>query len=224
MKGNLNIQKLFIDLPSDKGRMLNFLRAKNFISAFQNNFEFDNKRSYEFSPGVRLVKRKNNKIGEETLSIDQQIKQEMEKIKKDEINIQEMANFGSFRPKPKIGKIRSYNSKRYNTFNEGQNSFDRINSLGKNREKYKYRLPYPIYSDYDRKLNDSNSKIEKLPLIQKDIGEKKVVNFHSQNLVIHKSDINKLIPDVCKKETNSKYELYDLNDKYYEYKKKPFSF
>lgn len=251
MKGNVNIQKLYIDLPNEQARMLKFLKAKNFISAFQ-NIQFPKKKSVEITPQMRLYRNQKNKIGADTLSLSHQISLEKEKMKKElenMKNMREFINFGQFRQKDAIYK---FTKQMFHVHNESEGKLNQHHScthsdrkplspINKRNKPFKIKIPKFFETEHentlDKKDNSSNNthQVNEVTNTEESLltppspkpkhnGIKEIVKLNDQNIVIFKSDLNKYIPDLNSNNEELKYEIYELNDKIYKYKKKPFQF
>lgn len=242
MKNNINVQKLYLDVPDDKARLINFLRAKNFMSVnISPNKVINNKLKED--PSIQDINDKNNKIAQQSLFISNTVGQEKERYKQININFKEYMNFGDYNPVYSIDPKKEYHKKKllkerearkqisYPKFNINFSSFKTEVSppiLDKRKENNKRNKPEIFetgleFNPMARSL-DASTSCHKFATISTDIGVKETGKVYNKEFIYHKSDLNHLIPDVANNEFAKNLEIFQINAGYRKNKRKPFNF
>ena len=212
---------ILMDLRNKNSPLYNFLKAKNLMVLelnHSNNSMRKSNMSYQPSKKAKNILSQIDKLNThiQTSSNINSIKEDEEK--KHDVLLNSYQNFIIFKKNIEFSKGKSILELKQDEF-DNKISYDRetiknrslSNKMFNIKRNFKKKqspvmLTLPVIKEYKKPKTKRNNKIKK---------NKSIISLNERELT-------EVIPDINKMKEQKKYELYKLNDLYYNYKSKPF--
>ena len=212
---------ILMDLRNKNSPLYNFLKAKNLMVLelnHSNNSMRKSNMSYQPSKKAKNILSQIDKLNThiQTSSNINSIKEEEEK--KHDVLLNSYQNFIIFKKNIEFSKGKSILELKQDEF-DNKISYDRetiknrslSNKMFNIKRNFKKKqspvmITLPVIKEYKKPKTKRNNKIKKNKSIKS----------------LNERELTEVIPDINKMKEQKKYELYKLNDLYYNYKSKPF--
>ena len=212
---------ILMDLRNKNSPLYNFLKAKNLMVLelnHSNNSMRKSNMSYQPSKKAKNILSQIDKLNThiQTSTNINSIKEDEEK--KHDVLLNSYQNFIIFKKNIEFSKGKSILELKQDEF-DNKISYDRetiknrslSNKMFNIKRNFKKKqspvmITLPVIKEYKKPKTKRNNKIKK---------NKSIKSLNEQELT-------EVIPDINKMKEQKKYELYKLNDLYYNYKSKPF--
>ena len=212
---------ILMDLRNKNSPLYNFLKAKNLMVLelnHSNNSMRKSNMSYQPSKKAKNILSQIDKLNThiQTSTNINSIKEDEEK--KHDVLLNSYQNFIIFKKNIEFSKGKSILELKQDEF-DNKISYDRetiknrslSNKMFNIKRNFKKKqspvmITLPVIKEYKKPKTKRNNKIKKNKLIKS----------------LNERELTEVIPDINKMKEQKKYELYKLNDLYYNYKSKPF--
>lgn len=212
---------ILMDLRNKNSPLYNFLKAKNLMVLelnHSNNSMRKSNMSYQPSKKAKNILSQIDKLNThiQTSTNINSIKEDEEK--KNDVLLNSYQNFIIFKKNIEFSKGKSILELKQDEF-DNKISYDRetiknrslSNKMFNIKRNFKKKqspvmITLPVIKEYKKPKTKRNNKIKKNKLIKS----------------LNERELTEVIPDINKMKEQKKYELYKLNDLYYNYKSKPF--
>lgn len=212
---------ILMDLRNKNSPLYNFLKAKNLMVLelnHSNNSMRKSNMSYQPSKKAKNILSQIDKLNThiQTSTNINSIKEDEEK--KHDVLLNSYQNFIIFKKNIEFSKGKSILELKQDEF-DNKISYDRetiknrslSNKMFNIKRNFKKKqspvmITLPVIKEYKKPKTKRNNKIKKNKSIKS----------------LNERELTEVIPDINKMKEQKKYELYKLNDLYYNYKSKPF--
>lgn len=223
---------IYMDLKNKNSPLYNFLKAKNLmVIDLNNNFSYGNKNiDLEYKPSNKAINilKQINEISKNIVTtskkskpylLDEETKtsKSLNSDENKDILFNSFQNFIVFKKNEEFQKGVPILKLKQEEF-DSKISYDREKTKRINMKKYQKRKLNKLILPELHINAKRNLSTEKEPFIKKS----SVRRFTKINKSAEEKDITQAIPDYNIIKQRKKYELYELNDWYYNNKKKPF--
>lgn len=225
---------IYMDLKNKNSPLYNFLKAKNLMAIeLNNNFPSKPKnQDLQFKPSIKAINilKQINEISKNIITTSKKAKpyflseetktsRSINNEENKDILFNSFQNFIVFKKNEEFQKGVPILKLKQDEF-DSKISYDRVKTKLVNMKNYQGRK----YKKNKLILPELSVNIKQIFNTEKEPITKKISKNHMQkmNKSTEEKDITKVIPDYNTINQKKKYELYELNDWYYNNKKKPF--